>query len=68
MRAGVGDATVAPMPKHLAIAIDLELTQPVSGSVQGVGLDPIHFRGWLQLHSALEAICVAAEPEIAPTP
>ncbi len=56
------------MPKHLAIAIDLELTEPVSGSVQGEGLDPIRFRGWLQLHSALEAICVAARPEMTQAP
>jgi hypothetical protein len=56
------------MPKHLAIAIDLQLTEPVSGSARAEGDDPISFRGWLQLHSALEAICAVALSEMTPAP
>lgn len=61
MRASLPRFHPACMPKHVAIAIDLELTQPVSGSVRCEDLDPMDFRGWLQLHSALETICVAAQ-------
>jgi hypothetical protein len=53
------------MAERVTIAIDLELTEPVSGSVVSEGDDPVHFSGWLQLHSALESICEEAREGLA---
>jgi len=54
------------MPARLQITIDLELTEPVSGSLAVAGEPHAHFSGWLELHSALEAICACAA--LPPTP
>jgi len=48
------------MPARLQITIDLELTEPVSGSLAVTGEPPASFSGWLELHSALEEICACA--------
>lgn len=48
------------MPTRLQITIDLELTEPVSGSLGLSGESPASFSGWLELHSALELICACA--------
>jgi hypothetical protein len=53
------------VPSHLQITIDLELTEPVSGSLAVAGEPPASFSGWLELHAALEEIC-ASPPQ--PTP
>ena len=50
-----------PMPARLQIAIDLELTRPVSGTLAVAGEPAASFSGWLELHSALELICACAE-------
>ncbi len=48
------------VPTRLQITIDLELTEPVSGSLAVRGEPPASFSGWLELHSALELICACA--------
>ncbi len=48
------------MPTRLQVTIDLELTEPVSGSLAVTGERPASFSGWLELHSALELICACA--------
>jgi len=48
------------MPDQVQITIDLELTQPVSGSLAVAGEPAARFSGWLELHAALEEICACA--------
>jgi hypothetical protein len=43
------------------IIIELELTEPVSGSMSTQRGEPIAFTGWLECHAGMEAICTAAK-------
>jgi hypothetical protein len=49
------------MATRLEISLELELTEPVSGTVRPAGGDEQRFAGWLELNSALERLCRGAE-------
>jgi hypothetical protein len=43
---------------HLALAV--ELTEPVNGSISGPGEDRHDFCGWLEMHAIVEEFCARA--------
>ena len=46
------------MAEQLSIELVVELTEPITGTITSDAPTPTHrFTGWMQLHTALEAIC-----------
>lgn len=50
----------APPRLQLALELELELGEPVSGHLRGIGGAATPFTGWLELHAALERACTVA--------